>query len=85
MNILSRSKSILMLLYKCFVFTSHGLDESHGSECRARFFRATLGVASVFVHATRMGSLEMHPQHTSGFSLDVNLDYQDFSGGIFDL
>ena len=31
-------------------FQSHGSDVSHGSECVQGLFRATLGVASVFVH-----------------------------------
>ena len=48
-------------------------------------FMATLGVASVFVHG-RMESLKMSPpppHHLVFFG--VNLDYLDFSGGIFDL
>ena len=53
-------------------------------------FMATLGVASVFVHVVLrpgMESLKMFPHHHHhlGFFFGVNLDYLDFSGGIFDL
>ena len=44
-------KESLMLLYKCFrFFRNNGSDVSHGPGWRAWFFRATLGVASVFIH-----------------------------------
>ena len=54
-------------------------------------FMATLGVASVFVHVVlRPGwrAWRCSPTTTtttSGFFFGVNLDYLDFSGGIFDL
>ena len=40
-----------MLLYTCFCFfRSRGSDVSHGSGVVRGSFRATFGVASVFVH-----------------------------------
>ena len=82
-----------MLLYSCFHFsevmyqmflTVRGTVQDS--------FRATLGVASVSFMSTRMGNLEkskLHPptitnNNTSVFFFCVNLDYLDFSGGIFD-
>ena len=41
----------------------------------SRSLRATFGVAFVFIHVVS----------PSGFCFGVNLDYLDFSGGIFDL
>ena len=56
-------------------------------------FMATLGVASVFVRVDLIydqdGELEDAPPPTttttSVFFFGLNLDYLDFSGGIFDL
>ena len=77
-----------MLLYVCFRF-SEVMDQMfltfrgvvQGS------FMATLGVASVFVHKVlRPGwSLKMFPHQNHLVFFFVNLDYLDFSGGIFDL
>ena len=82
-----------MLLYKCFrFFRSHGSDVSHGPGAVQGSFRATLGVAAVFVHVVlRPGWGAWRcppppPPHThTFFFFGVNLDYLDFSGGIFDL
>ena len=38
-----------MLLYKCFRFSEVMDQISHGPGCRVGFFKATLGVASVFI------------------------------------
>ena len=74
-----------MLLYTCFRF-SEVMDQMlltvrgavQGS------FRAALGVASVFVRVVQDGELgDVSP--TSSFFFGINLDYQDFSGRIFDL
>ena len=74
-----------MLLYKC----CHGTDVSHGSGSRAGFFQGYAWCIPCLWSCpltTRMGSLEMFPPHpTSVFFFGVNLDYLDFSGGIFDL
>ena len=52
-------------------------------------FRATLGVAFAFVQVVLRpgwGAWRFPPHtHTSGFFFGVNIDYLDFSGGIFDL
>ena len=78
-----------MLLYVCFRF-SEVMDQMfltvrgvvQGS------FMATLGVASVFVHVVLRSGRKMFPHHHHHhlvFFFGVNLDYLDFSGGIFDL
>ena len=72
-----------MLLYKCFRF-SEVMDQMYVmvQDAVQGSFRATLGVASVFVHVI------LRPgwgAPTSGFFFSVNLDYLDFSSGIFDL
>ena len=76
-----------MLLYTCFrFFRSHLSDVSHGSGAVQGSFRATLSEASVFVHVVlRPGWVEMFPPTTTGFFFGANLDYLDFSDGIFDL
>ena len=83
MNILWRSKRILMLLYVCFRF-SEVMDQMG---CRAGFFHGyawcSLRLCSCGL-TTRMESLKMSPPHHH-HHLGVNLDYLDFSGGIFDL
>ena len=51
MNILWRSKKILMLLYKCFRFSEVMGQMFLTVRCAVQSsFRTTLGVASVFVH-----------------------------------
>ena len=71
-------------------FRSHGSNVSHGSGCRAGFFHGyawcSLRLCSCGL-TTRMESLKMFPHHHHhlGFFFGVNLDYLDFSGGIFDL
>ena len=77
-------------------FRSHGSNVSHGSGCRAGFFRGyawcSLRLCSCGL-TTRMESLKMFPHHHHHlgffffffFFFGVNLDYLDFSGGIFDL
>ena len=82
-----------MPLFKCFrFFRSHESDVSHGSGCRAGYFQGYAWCSLCLCSSrltTRMGSLEMPPPHThthiSGFFFGVNIDYLDFSGGIFDL
>ena len=72
-------------------FRSHGSDVSHGSGAVQGTFRATLGVASAFVQVVLRpgwGAWRCPPSHTHTprvFFFGVNLDYLDFSGGIFDL
>ena len=77
-------------------FRSHGSDVSHGPGAVQGSFRATYGVASgvasVFVHVVSRsgwGAIGrcLFPSPSSFFRLffGVNLDYLDFSGGIFDL
>ena len=87
-----------MLLYVCFrFFRSHGSDVSHGSGCRAGFLHGyawcSLRLCSRRL-TTRMESFKMFPHHHDHhhdhhhlgfFFFSVNLDYLDFSGGIFDL
>ena len=67
MNILWRSKRLLMLLFKCFLF-SEVMNQMFLTVRGAvqGTFRASLGVASAFVRrlTTRMGNLEMPPPHT---------------------
>ena len=63
-------------------FQSHGSHVSHGSGCRAGF-RATFGVFSVFVHVVSRQVGELGDSVFVFFG--VNLDYLDFSNGIFDL
>ena len=83
-------------IYMFSFFRSHVSDVSHGSGCRAVFFQGyaccSLCLCSCRV-MTRMGGgggLEMYP-HTPPpptprfFFFVVNLDYLDFSDGIFDL
>ena len=78
-------------------FQSHGSDISHGSGCRAGFFHGyawcSLRLCSCRL-TTRMESLKMFPHqhdhhhhhHNLGFFFfGVNINYLDFSGGIFDL
>ena len=73
-------------------FRSHGSNVSHGSGCRAGFFHGyawcSLRLCSCGI-TTRMESLKMPPPTTTAttsvFFFGVNLDYLDFSGGIFDL
>ena len=49
-------------------------------------FRATLGVAFVFIHdILRPEWGAWRCPHPLGFFFGVNLDYLDFSSGIFDL
>ena len=81
-----------MLLFKCFRFsevlnqmflTVRGVVQGT--------FRATLGVASAFVQVVLRpgwGAWRCPPPHTHTprvFFFGVNIDYLDFSGGIFDL
>ena len=80
-----------MLLYVYFrFFRSHGSNVSHGSGCRAGFFHGyawcSLRLCSCGL-TTRMESLKMFPPTTTTTwsFFGVNLDYLDFSGGIFDL
>ena len=77
-----------MPLFKCFRFS----EVMHGSGCRAGYFQGYAWCSLCLCSSrltTRMGSLEMPPPpthtHTSGFFFGVNIDYLDFSGGIFDL
>ena len=71
-------------------FRSHGSNVSHGSGCRAGFFHGyawcSLRLCSCGL-TTRMENLKMSPPTTTttSFFFGVNLDYLDFSGGIFDL
>ena len=73
-------------------FRSHLSDFSHGSGCRAGFFHdyacCSLRLCSCRL-TTRTESLKMFPHHhhhnLGCFFFGVNLDYIDFSGGIFDL
>ena len=67
-DILWRSKRILMLLYKCFVFPKSWIRcFSPGSGCRAGLFQGyawcSLCLCSCRL-TTRMGGLEMSPPHT---------------------
>ena len=82
-----------MLLYKCFRF-SEIMDQMFltGRGGVQGSFRATLGVASVFIHdilRPGLGAWRCPPAHPppSVFFFGVNLDYLDlyFSSGIFDL
>ena len=83
-----------MPLFKCFRF-SEVMNQMFLAVRGAvqGTFRATLGVASAFVQVVlRPGwgawrCPPPHPPHThtSGFFFGVNIDYLDFSGGIFDL
>ena len=72
-----------------FSFSRSNLsDVSHGSGAVQGSFRATLGVASVFVMSTRMGSFEKSPStHPPPLPTTLRFfsSYLDFSGGIFDL
>ena len=65
-----------MLLYKCFRFS--GVMDLTVRGAVQDSFRAS-------VFTTRMGSLEMPPPPLRFYFFGVNLDYLDFSGGIFDL
>ena len=63
---------------------------SHGSDVRVPYevlsFRATLGVASLFMSSYGQdGELGDAPPPISGYFFGFNLDYLDFSSGIFDL
>ena len=78
-------------VYMFSLFRSHVSDVSHGRGAVQGSFRATLGVASVFVHVVlrpRLGPwicpTHHHHQHRF-FFFGINLDYLDFSTGIFDL
>ena len=82
-----------MLLFKCFRF-SEVMNQMFLTVRGAvqGTFRATLGVASAFVQVVLRpvwGAWRWPPPpthtHTSGFFFGVNIDYLDFSGGIFDL
>ena len=83
-----------MLLFKCFRF-SEVMNQMFLTVRGAvqGTFRATLGVASAFVQVVLRpgwGAWRCPPPsythtHTSGFFFGVNIDYLDFSGGIFDL
>ena len=80
-----------MLLFKCFRF-SEVMNQMFLTVRGAvqGTFRATLGVASAFVQVVLRpgwGAWRCPPTHThtSGFFFGVNIDYLDFSGGIFDL
>ena len=48
-------------------------------------FMATLGVASVFVHKVLRPGCSPTTATLFFFFFGVNLDYPDFSGGIFDI
>ena len=82
----------LMLLYKCFRF-SEIMDQMFvtGRGGVQGSFRATLGVASVFIHdilRPGWGAWRCPPSPSPpplGFFFGVNLDYLDFSSDIFDL
>ena len=74
-------------------FRSHGSNVSHGSGCRAGFYHGyawcSLRLCSCGL-TTRMESFKMPPPPPPPpppprFFFCVNLDYLDFSGGIFDL
>ena len=81
--------SICMFLF----FRSHGSDVSHGSGYRAGFLHGYAWCLCSRRLTTRMESLKMFPHHHDHhhhhhlgfFFFSVNLDYLDFSGGIFDL
>ena len=76
-----------MLLYKCFRF-SEVMDQMFLTVWRAMqgSFRATLGVAPVFVHVVLRPGWGAWRCHPPLFFFGVKyLDYLDFSGGIFDL
>ena len=76
-----------MLLYKCFCFSEvmNQMFLTVRSAVQGSFM-TTLGVAlSLFMSSyDQDGELGDVPL-TSGFFFGVNLDYLDFSGGIFDL
>ena len=72
-----------MLLYKCFRFFE--VMEQMFLTVRGAVqgsFRATLGVAAVFVHIVLRPGWEARRCPPP---FGVNLDYLDFSGDIFDL
>ena len=78
-----------MLLYKCFRF-SEVMDQMFLTVRGALqgSFRATLGVASVFIHVVLRpgwGAWRCFSPPPRVFFFGVNLDYLDFSDGIFDL
>ena len=83
-----------MPLFKCFRF-SEVMNQMFLTVRGAvqGTFRATLGVASAIVQVVLRpgwGAWRCPPPphthtHTSGFFFGVNIDYLDFSGGIFDL
>ena len=76
-----------MLLYKCFRF-SEIMDQMllTGRGGVQGSFRATLGVASVFINdILRPGWGAWRCTNPLVFFFGVNLDYLDFSSGIFDL
>ena len=83
-----------MLLYERFRFSEVIMDQMFLTVRGAvqGFFRATLGLASVFVHVVlrpgwKAWRCPPPPTHThlGFFFFGVNQDYLDFSGGIFDL
>ena len=78
-----------MQLYKCFRF-SEVMDQMFLTVRGAvqGSFRATLGVASVFVHVVLRpgwGDWRCSFPYLAFFFFGVNLDYVDFSGGVCDL
>ena len=90
-NILWRSKRFLMLLYTCFRFSEVMFQMFLTVQGAVQgSFRATLGVASVFVHVVLRpgwGAWRCPPPPPTPrcFFSGGNLDYLDFFGGIFDL
>ena len=68
-------------------FRSHGSNVSHGSWCRARFFHgyAWYSLRSYDQDRELEDVPPPPPPPPPRVFFGVNLDYLDFSGGIFDL
>ena len=78
-----------MLLYTCFSFSEVMYQMFLTVRGAVGYARCSLCLCSCRL-MTRMGDLEMFPRHHHHqnlvfFFFGVNLDFLDFSGGIFDL